>query len=101
MSFVALDVETANPDMSSICQIGIVRFEGGKPVETWSSLVDPEDWFDDSNVAIHGIEEKDVRGAPNFKMLSEEGIVESIRSESRTGLPAPRNPALEPHLMRA
>ena len=37
MRFIALDVETANPDMSSICQIGIVHFEDGKPVETWSS----------------------------------------------------------------
>ncbi len=31
MRFNALDVETANPDMSSICQIGIVHFEDGKP----------------------------------------------------------------------
>ena len=43
MKFISLDVETANPDMSSICQVGIVHFEDGKPVETWSSLVDPWD----------------------------------------------------------
>lgn len=72
MKFVALDVETANPNMASICQIGIVRFEGGTIVETWSSLVDPKDWFDDINVSIHGIEEKDVRGAPDFKQVSSE-----------------------------
>ena len=72
MRFMALDVETANPDMSSICQIGIVDFEDGKPVETWSSLVDPQDYFDDMNVHIHGIEKKDVRGAPTFKQLSSE-----------------------------
>lgn len=70
MRFIALDVETANPDMSSICQIGIVHFEDGEPVETWSSLVDPEDYFDDMNVSIHGIEKKDVRGAPVFKQVS-------------------------------
>jgi DNA polymerase III subunit epsilon len=72
MRFVALDVETANPDMSSICQIGIVHFEDGKPVETWSSLVDPQDYFDDVNVSIHGIEREDVRGAPIFNKISAE-----------------------------
>lgn len=72
MRFIALDVETANPDMSSICQIGIVDFEDGQPVETWSSLVDPQDYFDDMNVHIHGIEKKDVRGAPIFKQISAE-----------------------------
>lgn len=69
MRFIALDVETANPDMSSICQIGIVHFENGRPVETWSSLVDPQDYFDDMNVSIHGIEKRDVRGAPTFKQI--------------------------------
>ena len=69
MRFIALDVETANPDMSSICQIGIVHFENGQPVETWSSLVDPQDYFDDMNVSIHGIEKEDVRGAPTFKQI--------------------------------
>lgn len=72
MRFIALDVETANPDMSSICQIGIVHFEDGKPVETWSSLVDPQDYFDGMNVSIHGINEEDVRGAPIFKQISAE-----------------------------
>lgn len=72
MRFVALDVETANPDMSSICQIGIVHFEDGKVVDSWSSLVDPKDYFDDMNVSIHGIEEADVRGLPDFRQASDE-----------------------------
>ncbi len=72
MEFVAFDVETANPDMSSICQVGIVRFENGAPVESWSSLVDPKDYFDETNVSIHGIESDDVRGAPDFKQISSE-----------------------------
>jgi hypothetical protein len=28
MGFVAIDVEIANPDMASICQIGLARYEG-------------------------------------------------------------------------
>lgn len=43
--------------MSSICQIGIVTFEDGKEVDAEVRLVDPQDYFDPYNVAIHGITE--------------------------------------------
>lgn len=65
-SFVAIDVETANADMASICQIGAAVFERGTIVSQWSSFVDPGDYFDPVNVSIHGITEDDVRGAPLF-----------------------------------
>lgn len=65
-SFVAIDVETANAFMGSICQIGAVRFEGGREVEHISWLVDPRDHFDAINVSIHGIDEHMVRGQPCF-----------------------------------
>jgi len=66
LDFVALDVETANADMASICQIGIAKYAEGKLVEEWSSLIDPEDYFDFINVGIHGITEEDVVGSPTF-----------------------------------
>ncbi|MCP4612922.1 MAG: transposase [Planctomycetes bacterium] len=66
MNFIALDVETANADMASICQIGIAKYAEGKLVEEWSSLIDPEDYFDFINVDIHGITEDDVVGSPTF-----------------------------------
>jgi DNA polymerase-3 subunit epsilon len=66
MRFIAIDLETANPRMSSICQIGIVAFEDGREVGAEMRLVDPRDYFDPYNVAIHGITEKDVQGAPHF-----------------------------------
>jgi DNA polymerase-3 subunit epsilon len=69
MDFVAVDVETANPDVASICQIGIVAFENGRVNESWQSLVNPEDYFDDFNVFIHGIDERAVRGAPTFPQV--------------------------------
>lgn len=69
MKFVAVDVETANPDLASICQIGVVVFEAGRISETWHSLVDPEDYFDPGNVAIHGICEQDVVGAPTIPQI--------------------------------
>lgn len=66
MNFVALDVETANADLSSICQVGAVAFEDGVARRTLSTLVDPQDYFDSMNVSIHGIDEDKVRGAPKL-----------------------------------
>lgn len=67
MRFVAIDVETANADMASICSIGAATFEDGVISEEWYSLIDPKDYFDSMNVSIHGIKEADVCGAPTFK----------------------------------
>jgi len=64
--FVVVDVETANADVASICQIGVVTFENGAVRNRWSTLVDPEDSFDGMNISIHGIDEEQVRGAPRF-----------------------------------
>lgn len=68
--FVAIDVETANADMASICQIGLVRYVGGKEVEAARWFVDPDDDFDDFNIRIHGIEPHHVAGAPRFEVIS-------------------------------
>lgn len=62
MNFVAIDVETANADMASICQIGLARYENGVLADEWKSYVDPQDYFDGINVSIHGIDESTVHG---------------------------------------
>jgi DNA polymerase-3 subunit epsilon len=69
MDFVAIVVETANADMASICQIGVAKYSDGKLIKEWSSLVDPEDYFDFINVDIHGITEEEVEGKPTFPEL--------------------------------
>jgi DNA polymerase-3 subunit epsilon len=69
MDFVALDVETANPNLASICQIGVVAFSNGVVVDKWQSLVNPEDYFDGVNVYVHGITEEKVKNAPNFRQV--------------------------------
>ncbi len=66
MEFVAIDIETANPDLSSICQIGVVSFDNGVIRGSWQRLVNPEDFFDPWNVSIHGIAEDAVADAPTF-----------------------------------
>lgn len=72
MRFVAIDVETANPGMSSICQIGVARYEHGMLAAEWHTLVDPDDYFDDFNIAVHGIDESSVKGAPTFRDIADE-----------------------------
>jgi len=64
--FVVIDVETANADMSSICQIGVAKFTEESFIDGWSSLVNPEDYFDDVNVSIHGISEDMVQDSRTF-----------------------------------
>lgn len=66
VDFVAIDVETANPNMASICQIGLAAFREDKIVLEWKSLVDPKDGFSPVNVSIHGITEDMVAGSPTF-----------------------------------
>lgn len=66
MNFVVIDVETANPSLSSICQIGIAPFRDGVLTSPREWLVDPDDYFDPINVSIHGIDESVVRNAPKW-----------------------------------
>ena len=63
MTFNAIDVETANSDPASICQIGIVRIRHGAIKEQLSVLVDPEAPFSDFNVRLHGIDQDTVNGS--------------------------------------
>ncbi len=66
IDFVALDLETANPDFSSICQIGIVRFYQGHALDRWETLVNPETTFARANKGVHGIRAQDVKDAPTY-----------------------------------
>lgn len=79
--FFAIDVETANAALSSICQIGVVEFCDGKEISAASWLIDPECWFDDVNVTIHGITPEMVRGAPKFG-----DVAELLRARIGTGV---------------
>jgi DNA polymerase III subunit epsilon len=67
MDFVVIDVETANADMSSICQVGIASFRDGALADSWVSLVNPQDYFSAANVSIHGIDNSQVQDAPTWE----------------------------------
>jgi DNA polymerase-3 subunit epsilon len=72
MNFTVIDVETANADRASICQVGTAHFVGGRLREMWGTLVNPESGFDQQNVAVHGIDESAVRQAPTFRQIADE-----------------------------
>jgi DNA polymerase III subunit epsilon len=72
--FTVIDLETANADLSSICQIGIVSFIEGAVTEQWEQLVNPEDYFDPFHVSIHGISEDHVTDAPTFPEVFSECV---------------------------
>ncbi len=71
MAFHAIDVETANADPSSICEIGIVHSCGVVVRAAWSTLVDPGVTFNPEHTALHGIDAQAVRSAPTIPQLYE------------------------------
>lgn len=67
MNFYALDFETANSSLDSICSVGIVEFTNSEVTNTWHIFIDPEDWFSPMNVSVHGITSEMVKGEKTFK----------------------------------
>lgn len=80
MKFKALDLETANPNYRSICQIGIATFDGAEIIDRWKSYIDPKEPFYGRNIDIHNIDEKKIEGAPSFVELYET-IKEQLEGE--------------------
>ena len=68
LDFVGFDVETANQNWGSICQIGLVKVIDGREVERVSWLCTPPESlgpFDDYNISIHGITPESVAEEPS------------------------------------
>ncbi|MCX6485126.1 MAG: exonuclease domain-containing protein, partial [Rhodoluna sp.] len=75
MDFVALDFETANSDLASACEIGLVKVESGRITGRYTSLIrPPEDLFRVShfNSRIHGISLEMIQGASRFDQIADE-----------------------------
>ena len=87
LTFNAIDVETANSDPSSICQIGIVSIRDGVVKGQLSVLVDPEAEFNDFNVRLHGIDHNTVRASQALPNLEAQlrRILEETVLVSHTG----------------
>ena len=69
LTFCAIDFETANEHRGSPCAVGLTRVEAGKVTESVVYLVRPPeevDYFDEFNVALHGITAAMVKKQPRF-----------------------------------
>ncbi len=65
--FIAIDVETANFEPSSICAIGAVKVVDRVIVDSRYSLVRPEpDYYTGRCTAVHGLTDADTACAPTF-----------------------------------
>lgn len=71
--FVAVDVETANENASSICAIGAVKVRDGVVVDTRYSLVCPEpNYYKYFCTRVHGLSDDDTWNAPSFGSVWED-----------------------------
>lgn len=71
--FIAIDVETANREPSSICSIGAVKVEDGVIVDSRYTLVKPEpDYYFWANRRVHGLSDRDTWNAPTFGQVWDE-----------------------------
>lgn len=67
LTFTAIDFETATPDRSSICQVGMVRVVDGEIFQKFVQLIRPPDnKYHYCNIRVHGITPKMTEYEPSF-----------------------------------
>ena len=67
MNFTAIDVETADSNRWSICQVGLVKVREGVISDALSLLIrPPENQYSRMNTQVHGINAEITRDAPTF-----------------------------------
>lgn len=66
-NFVAIDFETANASMSSVCSVGIVVVRDSKVEYTFYSCIFPvPNVYDYGNTLVHGLSYADTCNSPSF-----------------------------------
>src|ERR1700733_10549521 len=66
MQYIAFDIETTGflPRVDQIVEIAGVRFVDGKPIEAFSSLVNPQISIPPGAMRVHGITDEMVKDQP-------------------------------------
>lgn len=65
--FAAIDFETANPERTSVCSVGIVIVRNGEIVNSFYSLIKPEpEYYNYWCTQVHGLTAEDTANAPIF-----------------------------------
>lgn len=83
--FIAIDFETANQQLSSVCSMGVVMMRNGQVGDTFYSLIQPEpNYYTYFSQRVHGLGRNDTDNAlvfPKVWQLLEERIVEVYFSD--------------------
>ncbi|MFD1418044.1 3'-5' exonuclease [Companilactobacillus keshanensis] len=66
MNFVAMDFETANGHRTSACSLALVLVRNSQIVDSFYTLINPQENFSPRNIQIHHIRPQDVQDAPTF-----------------------------------
>lgn len=89
--FVMLDVETTGLDATDrVVQLGLARFEQGKLVDTWGSLVWAGVEIPEEATEIHGVRTVDIADAPPWT-----AVLPKVIELSRGAHPAAYNEAFD------
>lgn len=73
ISFAAIDFETANEQLTSVCSVGIVIVRDGEIVDRYYSLIQPEpNYYHYWNIRVHGITPEETENAPVFPKVWKE-----------------------------
>ena len=81
-NYIVVDVETCNRERN-ICSISVLEIKDHKIANTFYSLINPNNYFEKTNIRINGIDEEMVKDAPTFdkfypsieKLLHEEVFI--------------------------
>lgn len=66
VDFVAVDVETANQDVGTVCAVGIAAVRAGRVEDVWERMLDPEALVSPLNTRVHGMTGRDLAGLPRL-----------------------------------
>jgi DNA polymerase III alpha subunit (gram-positive type) len=83
---VKIDFETTGlPPIGRAVEVGFARFEDGKCVESYGSLINPGCPIPAEATAIHGITDEDVKDAPTVEQVFEEQRVRTMLHDAQPG----------------
>lgn len=68
--FAAIDFETANEQLSSVCSVGVVVVRNGTIIERFYRLIQPEpNYYTYGNSMVHGLTYDDTKDEPVFSKV--------------------------------
>lgn len=73
LTFAVVDVETTGLDVGAghrVCEIAVLRYRGGKVLDTFDSLVNPQRPISPGASAVNRLSDRDVAHAPVFSQVA-------------------------------